>query len=370
VRTLDEGTITHPSSEYAIALEEVGATFHGMVGFSTTQCLLDLPYDSLYQGLGLLAEAVTSPAYADEDVHRIQANRLFEIEQQESRGSFLASAALRKSLLNSDLRISRPAGGSHEQVSRLTRKDVYDYHRKFYSPEGATLIISGDLRSVDVMDAVNNGFSTWNPTTETRIPQVSSPGSAQSHLIHREGSVQSDIRLGWFGIDRKDPRWPALQVALAIMGGTFNSRLNTALREEKGYTYGVSMNAHPFRQYGTIDVATSTRTSTTADLIAYAKEILKADTPFTEDEVRDAIGYLTLSAPLALDTADAVAAQAATIAAAQLDLDHVSTSLATLNLVTPKSAMEAFKDLVDPEKVTTIVVGDSHEISDQGISFD
>ena len=367
VRTLDEGTLVHPGSDFSVALEEVGADFQGMVGFSTTQCMLDLPYDSLDTGLGLLAEVVSSPAYAEQDVQRIQANRLFEIGQQESRGSYLASSAMKRSLLDCDLRISRPSGGSYDHVSKLQVSDVCEFHRRFYTPQGATLIIVGDLSSVDALDAANHGFSSWNPRAEKTVPQRPAPGDTQSQLIHRDGAVQADIRLGWFGIDRKDPRWASLRVALAIIGGSFNSRLNTVLREEKGYTYGVSMDARPFRTHGTIEMVTSTRTSACADLITEAKEILQGVIPFTAEEVRDAVGFLTDSAPLALDTASAVADQAATLAAAQLDLDYVSTSLAALKRVTPESAMEAFTDLVDPMKATTIVVGDSEEISAQGL---
>jgi len=148
------------------------------------------------------------------------------------------------------------------------------------------------------------------------------------------------------------------------MGGTFNSRLNAHLREDKGYTYGVGMTAHPYREGGTIHVATSTRTATAPALIEEALVILGAAKPFTEQETRDAIGYLTLSAPLAFDTADAVAAQASTLAAAKLDLDHVTTLLADLARVTPDSAMEAYASLIDPDRAAIVVVADTGEVGD------
>ena len=369
VRTLDEGTHAHPGSAFARALEEVGAHFNGLVGLSTTQCLLDLPYDGLDCALALFAEAVTTPAYAPKDVARIQANRLAEIEQQESRGSFLASTALRKSVLASHLRIARPAGGSSDQVSAIHSSDVTGFHSAHYRSDGATLIIAGDLSGIDAIGSAVKAFDGWNPCTPPTPPDPVSPGTPSHHLIHREGAVQADIRLGWYGIDRGDPRWAPLQVGLAIMGGTFNSRLNAVLREERGYTYGVSMSAHPFRSGGTIDVATSTRTSAAPDLIEETLEILMATEPFTQDEVHNAVGYLTLSAPLSLDTADAVASQAATIAAAHLDLDHVTSTLRDLRRVTPESAMEAYRALIDPHRASIIVVGDTEEIPAMDFDF-
>jgi len=359
VRSLDEGTQTHPGPEFAQVLEETGAQFNGLVGLSTTQCLLDLPYDGLEEGLALLAEAVTTPGLAEEDVNRIKANRLAEIEQQESRGSFQASAALRQSLLADHLRISRPAGGVWDCVGSVQPEDVTRFHQAHYRAEGATLIIAGDLTGIDAVGFAERAFGEWNPSSTPVEPDQIAPGIPQRRLIHREGAVQADIRMGWYGIDRHDPRWAGLQVALAIMGGMFSSRLNTTLREERGYTYGVSMNSHPFRSGGIIDMSTSTRTSAARDLIEEACEILRVTTPFTTEEVEQAIGYLTLSAPLAFDTAEAVASQAATLAAARLDLDHVTTSLADLRRVTPADAMRAYTELIDPNQASIVVVGDS-----------
>ena len=368
VRTLDEGTHAHPGPEFAAAMEDAAARFHGLIGMSTTQCLLDLPYDCLDAGLELLAEAVSQPGYADEDVARIIAHRLAEIEQQESRGSYQASTALRRTLLDPALRVSRPIGGTAEDLRSLSAKDVAAFHRTHYRPQDATLIIAGDLSGIDTLTAAQQAFDSWNPSAQPVLPDPITPGDRRRRVIHRDGAVQADIRLGWFGIDRRDPRWAPLQVGLAIMGGTFNSRLNTVLREERGYTYGVSMAAHPYRQGGTIDVSTSTRTAMTSALLDETLEILQAREPFTNDEVDAAIGYLTLSAPLAFDTAEAVAAQAASIAAARLELDHVTTTLDNLRKVTPAAAMEAYTSLVTPDQGAIVVVGDSNDMSDLGFT--
>jgi len=363
VRSLDEGTDPHPGPEFAKALESVGAAFNGLVGLSTTQCLLDLPYDSLNEGLRLLAEAVTTPQLADSDVTRIIANRLAEIEQQQSRGSYVAASTLRESVLAAHLRVARPAGGTWETVSGVHQVDVASFHDSCYTPTGATMIIAGDLEGLDAQDAVNQAFGGWDPSISPLTPDLIAPGTQTRQIVHRDGAVQADIRMGWYGIDRHDPRWAGLQVGLAIMGGMFTSRLNTVLREEKGYTYGVSMNSHPFRSGGIIDLAASTRTPAAKDLIADALDILAAK-PFTQEEVDQAIGYLTLSAPLSFDTAEAVSSQAATLAAARLPLDHVSSSLSAIRHVTPTAAYEAFTDLVDPTQASIIVVGDQDQLPD------
>lgn len=368
VRCLDEGTRSHPGPGFSAALEGVGAEFSGMVGLSTTQAMLDVPYDSLDDALLLFAEAVTSPDYQPADVERIKANRLAEIDQQESRGSYVAASALRCSLLADHLRIGQPVGGTSDQVSQIGPDDVTLFHHTQYHPRSSTLIIAGDLDPDQAVSSAERAFGHWTTSGVPSTAETISRGIPRRQVIDRTGAVQADVRFGWYGIDRRDPAWPALQVALAIMGGSFNSRLNSVLREEKGYTYGVSMSAHPYRVGGIVEFAASTRTETAPDLIAEARRIIQADTPFSADEVNQAIGYLTLSAPLSLDTAEAVTSQAASLAAARLDLDHVTRSLDDLARVTPAQALAAYRHVVDPDQTSIAVVADTTVMGDLGLA--
>ncbi len=358
-RCLDEGTTAHPGPRFAAVLEDAGAQFDALVGLSTNQCLLDVPRDNLDRGLALLAEAVTSPAYDPDDVARIVANRLSEIEQQESRGSYLASRALRQALIDPAQRLSRPTGGAAGDVARISAADVQAFHQRHYRPGQATMILAGDLTGLDPAAAVGRAFAGWQVPGAHVTPEVARAAAPRRRLIHRAGAVQADIRLGWFGLDRRDPRWAAAQVGLAVMGGTFTSRLNRVLREERGYTYGVSMMAHPHRVGGTIEVAASTKTASAAALVEEALDLVRADEPFTRQEVDDAATFLIRSAPLNFDTAEAVAAQAASLAAARLDLDHLAQTLRDLAEVTPESALAAYRSLIDAGQASVIVVADA-----------
>ncbi len=365
-RALDEGTRAHPGPRFAQALEDAGAQFDGSAGPSTTQCSIDVPQEELETGLALLAEAVTSPAFDPADVERVVANRLAEIEQQESYGGFVAALAQRQALIDQSLRLSRPVGGRAETVAAITRGAVADFHQANYRPQAATLIVAGDLNGLDPTGIAQGALGGWQAPASRTTPQTPAPGPGGRRLIHRPGSVQADISLGWYGIDQHDESWAALQVALAIMGGTFTSRLNHALREQRGYTYGVSMRASSFRRGGTVKMTCSARTEVAPALIEEALEILRAEPGFTAQEVQGTIDYLTFSAPLAFDTAEAVAAQAAGLAAARLELDQVDRHLADLARVTPESAMAAYRSLIDPERASVVVVADADRIGDLG----
>ena len=359
VRCLDEGTESHPGVSFTEALEGLGGQFHGLVGQSTTQCSIDVPTDHLADCLPLLAEIVSQPELNDETVERVRNNRLAEIDQQLAHGGVLAAHALRRALLADGLRLARPLGGTAESVASVTPTAVRRYRAASYRPDQAVLIIAGDLTGVNLTNAVETALAGWSPAASpTTTPEVPAPGRLGHQMIPRPGAVQTDLRLGWYGIDRSDERWAPLQVALTIMGGSFLSRLNAQLREQRGYTYGVALTPRPFRTGGTIELSSSTRTDAARAMLEETLDILSLPTPFTVAETEAAIGFLAGSVPLSLDTADAIADQAATLAAARLPLNYVDRLLTELSRVTPDQATAAYRALVIPEQTAIVEVGD------------
>jgi hypothetical protein len=100
--------------------------------------------------------------------------------------------------------------------------------------------------------------------------------------VDRPGAPQSEIRIGHVGVARKNPDFHAIAVLNAILGGTFNSRLNRILREEKGYTYGISSSFDMRRQRGPFVVRTAVETAVTLPSI---KEILRIVREFGQSDV-------------------------------------------------------------------------------------
>lgn len=358
VRCLDEGTRAHRGVGFTEALESLGGQFHGLVGQSTTQCSIDVPVTHLGPALALLAEAVRFPELSDDVVERVRDNRLAEIDQQLAHGGVVASHALRRAVLADGLRLARPLGGTAQSVGSLTPAAVRQFQAGHYRPDQAVLIVAGDLSQVDLAGAVDASLADWARVPGLVLPESPRPGSGGHHVIVRPGAVQTDLKLGWYGIDRSDPAWAPLQVGVTIMGGSFLSRLNATLRERRGYTYGVSLTARPFRQAGVIELTSSTQTASAQAMLDEALDILALAQPFTAEETTAAVGFLTGSVPLGLDTADAVAAQAASLAAARLPLDYVDRLLADLSQVDPEQASAAYGRLIRLDQTTVVEVGD------------
>lgn len=365
-RCLDEGTATHPGPSFAEALEDIGAVLGGSAGYAGSELSLEVPADRLGEALRLLAEVVREPELSADDVARHRALRLAEIEQMLANSAHRAALGFRAATIPGRFRASRMAGGSTATVSAITHSDVVAFHQRHYRPDGATLVISADLSGEEFGYAAT-AFGSWTNPAEGylshEVPEASAP---VCWLIDRPGAVQADIRLGGFGIDRGDPRWADVQVATHALGGAFLSRLNRVLREEKGFTYGAHLVNTPMRDGGLISVQGSFRTEVVPEALSLARELLDlTGKPITQAEVTDAVTYTRGVAPLRYSTAQGITDRISTLVRDGVNVEFVNANFEALALVTPESATQSIVELLPPDALTLVVVGDAATLRDK-----
>ena len=106
-------------------------------------------------------------------------------------------------------------------------------------PRGSILTLVGDIdpagRHRRRSAAAWAAGRSEHAARELSAPPPITPGDLD--LVHRPGSVQSQLRLSAAAVPRRDPGYPALQLANLVFGGYFSSRWMENIREDKGYTY-------------------------------------------------------------------------------------------------------------------------------------
>ncbi len=358
--TLSQGTDTHPGTSFTEAIEDCGAVLDATVGYSHLHALVDVPGSHLPAALRLLAEAVREPQLLDADVERHRHLLAASLDQQLATGAGRANHAVRRALVDPAFRSSRGKQGMPGSLAAVTGADVRAHHAATSGPRGAVLVVSGDV-DPGVLDVVAEAFGTWrNPHQRPATHEVPTGRPPAAWIIDRPGSVQADVRWGWFTIDRTDPRWADLQVAVHALGGAYLSRLNRVLREEKGFSYGVSLVNSPLRSGGYTYTHGSFRNEVVGEALALMPQLLDvAAEPITADEVARARDYLVGTSPLRYATAPGVTLGVLSLIAAGLDADHVGRQLDAYRAVTPDTATEAAARLVDVHAGSLVVVGDA-----------
>ena len=209
------------------------------------------------------------PTFPSQDVERMRDERLNDLLQAKADPRRRADDAFVETIYAPGTPYSRPSAGTEETVPELDADATRALHARLLDPARMTLIVGGDLEAVgeDVRSIAESRFGAWAPLPNAITPSKPKVVPARSErivrVIHRPGSVQTEIRVGHVGLPRLVPDFHAVSVMSAILGGLFNSRLNRKLREEKGYTYGAGAGFDMRRGPGPFAVRAAVNTEVT-----------------------------------------------------------------------------------------------------------
>ncbi len=364
-RLLDEGTSAHDAEAFAELMERHGMVLGAGVSDGGLLVDVDVPKRHLETAAGLVREAVADAVFPETEVRRILRNRLAEIEQERASASHRAAKELARTLWAPGERAGLPTGGTRETVGALTRDDLVEFHATSVGPEGATVVLAGDLTDVPVADVLERTLGTWSAPRHRPVPPPAapapSPDAARVVVVDRPGSVQTEISVGRPGPDRSTPHgWAPHPVISFVLGGSPSARIDAVLREEKGYTYGIRSAFRPRVAGGSFVTAGSVRSEVTGEAVEILLTILDgaARAGFTDEELRSGVDYVAKTAPGRYATADAVADETAALALERLPLDFTTRTLRALPELTREDLDAAYRRVATGEW-TVVLVGDA-----------
>jgi zinc protease len=364
-RALSEGTRTKSAIELVEASERLGASLHAEAGWDAMSVGVDVPVGRLGPALDLVAEVMAEPTFPPAEVQRLREERLNDLLQARADPRRRAEEGFVETIYTPGSPYRRPAGGLRETVERIDADAARDMHARRFDPARMTLIVGGDLDGVDIAALAKERFGGWaaSPTAEPAAPI--SVGSAVDHrlvrILHRPGSVQTEIRVGHVGLPRRIEDFHALSVMSAILGGLFNSRLNRKLREEKGYTYGASAGFDLRRAAGPFAARAPVNTEATVpalqDLLAELDRI--RDAAVADAELHAARDFLVGVFPLRFETPPAVVGAIAGLVVHDLPIDELARYRPVIEAVTQDAVRAAAESHIRPDQAAVLLVGDA-----------
>ncbi len=378
-RAFSEGTDKHTAEEFAAELERCGATLDAHADHPGVRLSLEVPVSRLAKALGLLAEALRAPAFADSEVERLVRNRLDEIPHETANPGRRAAKQLSKELFPASSRLSRPRQGTEETVERIDAAGVRAFYEAHVRPATATAVIVGDLSGVDLDALLTDSLGAWtgNTAAPRPVPPVTADDTGRVVIVDRPGAVQTQLLIGRIGPDRHDRVWPAQVLGTYCLGGTLTSRLDRVLREEKGYTYGVRAfsqvlrSAAPSSPGGAtgaamLAISGSVDTESTGPALADLWTVLRtlAADGLTDAERDVAVQNLVGVAPLKYEMAASVAATLADQVEQHLPDDFQAQLYARLAETGTVEATAAAVNAFPVDRLVTVLVGDAAQIEE------
>jgi predicted Zn-dependent peptidase len=363
-QTLFSGTATMSTVDIAAELQAVGGALNA--GVDADRLLIS--GNGLASGLGrilsILSDVLTGPTFPEQEVTTERSRLLDRIQVAQSQPSHLVRVALLRRMYG-----EHPYGvqsPSTADVAPLGPADLAALHAARVHPAGAVLVIVGDLDGSAALDAAEEALGGWDGAGGAQeMPPIPALRSGPILLAHREGSVQSSLRMALPAVGRTHPDHAALQLANLVFGGYFSSRWVENIREDKGYTYSPhSVVEHSIAGSSLIlsaDVATEV---TGAALLETWYELGRlANLPPAPDELEQARQYALGSLLLGMSTQAGLAGLATTYAAYGLRLDYLVEHTARLAAATREEVAAAAATYLAPAKAVIVVLGDAERIA-------
>ncbi|QIK78842.1 insulinase family protein [Sphingomonas piscis] len=242
---LDEGAAGKSSQELAEEEERLGAEISAGGSADRSTVSLSALSANLGPSLDLLADIVQRPTFAPAEVERVRTQVLTTIAQEQKDPAGIAKRILPAVLYGENHPYATTASGSPDAVKAASRDDLIAFQQRWLRPDNLEVFVVSSLPLAEVQQQLEQRFGAWAaPAVPKGVKAFDArparPTAERIILVDRPGSPQSVILAGQ--VTPVDPRGDITGIASAndVLGGSFLSRLNTNLRETKGWSYGVS----------------------------------------------------------------------------------------------------------------------------------
>jgi len=383
------GTASRSASEIALAFESIGAGFATATTWDAASATVSCLAERLPRAMELHAETVQAPAFPESEFDRCKARQLAAVRQRSMSPAALASDVHARLVFGEGSLYGRPLAGTTESLAGLEPADAMSFVGERHVREHAALIVAGDVDVEEATALAERCWGDWRPrpaainatrdgrrgaqTARVDGSELAAPAEERSGpvaggrrvtVVHRPGSVQSEIRTGHVGVSRSASDFIPLQVFNLILGGSFSSRLNLNLRERRGLTYGVRSAFSARRRPGPFHVSTAVDASATglalAEILREIEDLVR-DGP-TGEEVAATVSYMSGVFPTRFQGLDQVAAAVARLFVYELPADYYRRYRARVRSVTQEDAAEAGRVRLRGHDLRTVVVGDADKV--------
>ncbi|MEM1056956.1 MAG: pitrilysin family protein [Bacteroidota bacterium] len=367
---LDEGAAGMGALEIAERQSELGAQIGSGSSVDVFTVSLSALRENLTESFGLMADIALRPDFPADDLERLRAQRLAQIQSEKSQPVGLAIRVLPTKLYGEGHAYAIPLSGSGTEaaVQSFTRDDLVSFHETWFKPNNATLVVAGDVTLNALTSLLESALSDWErgdvPTKNIDEVELKEP---RVFLLDRPGAQQSILMAAHLAPPRDNPDELAISTLNTLLGGSFTSRVNMNLREDKGWSYGAqslilgAKAQRPFIVYAPVQ---TDRTAESMTEVINELRAITSDRPATSAEIAQAKAGQTLTLAGRWETLSALGSSATEIVQYDLADDYYQVYADAIRTLGEDEVADAAQALVRPDNVVWVIVGDLAEIEE------
>lgn len=363
---LTQGTATRSSKQIAEQTDRLGVSLSAGAPFGSYSSSIGASglSDNFDQWFPIAADVLLHPAFPAEELAKFKQRQKAFIRQQRTQPSFLAGERFNR-IVFGDFAAANTI--INEQVlDALTSDDLKKWHDARYVPQNSILAIAGDVNSATLVPQLTKWLADWRKSDLSEQNSTGPSAVATRHvvLVDRPGSVQTTVAIGNIAINRSDPDYFALVVLNQIFGAGPQSRLNTNIRESKGYTYGVYSTFSASKYAGAFRAGGDMRTEVTAPaMFEFFNEFNRIrDEKVSDSELDDSRRAVVASFALSLENPVQVLNYATIRQIYNFPQDYWDTYPAKIMAVTADDIQRVARKYLNPDTLQIVAVGDAAKI--------
>lgn len=354
-KMLSEGTQQKSSAQISYEVEKFGAylDFNPTLDYSivTLECLSK----HLNNLLPLLHEILRQPTFPEDELVTLKNIKAQQTRVQNEKSSFLASKKFREAIFGE----AHPYGKdlTLEDIDKLTRDDVRSFYDQYYTLPFEVLI-SGLPNSGFIAD-INKIFGQTVLQKAAADPTYISHPISSPTIIEKEANLQSSIRVGKKLLTKDQPDYVKLLIVNEILGGYFGSRLMKNIREDKGYTYGISSALVPLRNDGYFIIGTDVNKENTRNTLQeiYKEIEVLQTTLISDDELNTVRSFMIGSFLSEINTPFALSDKFKGVHLYGLGYDFYDSYLQTVNNITSTEIRDLAQQYLQRDTFSEVIVG-------------
>lgn len=357
-----EGTNLHSGAEIAEAFEYNGAWIKSSIHSHHSSIVIHSLNSRTENVLPILAETIVSPNFPEQATSVLREKMARTAELDLEKVDFHSSLSNRKLLFGEMHPLANCDTAS--EIRNISRQDIFDFHNKVYCTDTCGIYIAGRI-TPQIEDLINNHFGQSIKPNGCKLNiKPFSPSVTKEQIIDRPGSLQSSLRLSIPTIDRLHPDYADLRIAVMALGGYFGSRLMANIREDKGYTYGISASLLGYKEGGIMCIATQCDNQYVPALIEEVKkEIIRMTTSdFSNDELSILKHYAMSQLASSLDSPFTIMDYYENMRLASTPSNYFESQINAINNITSDKIARLAKKHLQLENLYISIAGDASKL--------
>lgn len=364
---IDEGAGDYSSLELDDRIEFLGSSLNINADSDNITLSLISITEKFYEAFDLLSLIIQKPRLEKQDFERQKKIVLTKILQVKDDPSLLCRTAF-QNLIFEGTAYSHSSIGKLKSLSSIEPDEVIKFYNNKFQPDETTLVIVGDVTFEKAVDLCNEKFSEWTKRAgDDKNIFVSDVNKLKPgrYMIPKYDAPQSEILIGHTLSRRTPENFYSRTVLNTILGGQFTSRLNSNLRENKGYTYGIYSSINYNKNHGIFSVSTSVQTEVTDDSIRQIMlELQKLKENISDDELEFAKSYLIKRLPSFFESGGQIMKSLFNIAVHNLPVDYYKYYETNINNVSREQVINSASANIKDDEMCTVIVGNPSSLEE------